>query len=139
MPLQRCPGFVCKGTEKCLPKKHHCDKIVDCLFGDDEIDCNFGFHDIFKHARVNPYLGSVRNDPDGDYNATELDVSSIEFIKDNKTSVLTSDTKYSLEQNTDDETDDIRSKNSTKSKKIGSDDSEQGSNVTLDLFFKCEK
>lgn len=35
----KCPGYTCKFSGKCLPKKRHCDKIADCLFGDDEIDC----------------------------------------------------------------------------------------------------
>ncbi|XP_044258893.1 serine protease nudel-like [Tribolium madens] len=38
-PLQKCPGYVCRGTKKCLAKKRRCDKIVDCLFGDDETNC----------------------------------------------------------------------------------------------------
>ncbi|XP_056642016.1 serine protease nudel-like [Diorhabda sublineata] len=50
-PLQHCPGFVCKSSKKCLPKKHHCDKIVDCLFGDDETGCSNHFFDLFKQAR----------------------------------------------------------------------------------------
>jgi hypothetical protein len=37
--LQKCPGFICTGTKRCLPKKRRCDKIVDCLFGDDEVNC----------------------------------------------------------------------------------------------------
>lgn len=42
---------MCKVTGKCLPKKHFCDRIVDCLFGDDEMNCRYGIHDIFNHAR----------------------------------------------------------------------------------------
>ncbi|KAG5899669.1 hypothetical protein JTB14_015159 [Gonioctena quinquepunctata] len=51
IPLQSCPGFICKFTNKCLPKKHHCDRIVDCLFGDDEVNCRHTFKNIFKHSR----------------------------------------------------------------------------------------
>lgn len=38
-PLQKCPGYVCQTTLRCLPKKRRCDKIVDCLEGDDEMNC----------------------------------------------------------------------------------------------------
>nr|XP_023023966.1 serine protease nudel [Leptinotarsa decemlineata] len=51
IPLQHCPGYTCKFTNRCLPKKRHCDKIVDCLFGDDETNCKHTFQNIFKHAR----------------------------------------------------------------------------------------
>lgn len=50
MPLQKCPGYICKGTNKCIPKKRHCDKVVDCLMGDDEIRCGNTFHNIFKFS-----------------------------------------------------------------------------------------
>lgn len=39
MPLEQCPGYVCRGTNRCISKKRHCDKIVDCLHGDDELSC----------------------------------------------------------------------------------------------------
>ncbi|KAL3276424.1 hypothetical protein HHI36_011809 [Cryptolaemus montrouzieri] len=51
-PLRRCPGYVCKGINKCIPKKRRCDKIVDCLLGDDEINCENTFHNIFKLSRA---------------------------------------------------------------------------------------
>ncbi|XP_072384349.1 serine protease ndl [Diabrotica undecimpunctata] len=50
-PLQHCPGYICRSSNKCLPKKHHCDKIVDCLFGDDETECVNSFQNLFKNAR----------------------------------------------------------------------------------------
>ncbi|XP_060801901.1 serine protease nudel [Amyelois transitella] len=40
-PKQVCPGFKCKsGIFKCLPDKRVCDKIVDCLDGEDERNCS---------------------------------------------------------------------------------------------------
>lgn len=40
-PKQECPGFKCKsGIFKCLPSKRICDKIVDCLGGEDEMNCD---------------------------------------------------------------------------------------------------
>ncbi|KAI8424408.1 hypothetical protein MSG28_002920 [Choristoneura fumiferana] len=41
-PKQECPGFKCKsGIFKCLPSKRICDKIIDCLGGEDEMNCDF--------------------------------------------------------------------------------------------------
>ncbi|XP_068631440.1 serine protease nudel [Battus philenor] len=40
-PKQECPGFRCEsGILKCLPKKRICDGIIDCLGGEDEMNCN---------------------------------------------------------------------------------------------------
>ncbi|XP_066138197.1 uncharacterized protein ndl [Euwallacea fornicatus] len=50
-PLQRCPGFVCKGIKRCIAKKRRCDGTIDCLFGDDEMDCDHQYNEIFKHSR----------------------------------------------------------------------------------------
>ncbi|XP_048007438.1 serine protease nudel [Leguminivora glycinivorella] len=39
-PKAECPGFKCvTGIFKCLPNKRVCDKIVDCLGGEDEANC----------------------------------------------------------------------------------------------------
>lgn len=39
-PKQECPGFKCiSGISKCIPMKRMCDKIVDCLDGEDETNC----------------------------------------------------------------------------------------------------
>ncbi|XP_022825426.1 serine protease nudel isoform X1 [Spodoptera litura] len=41
-PIQECPGFKCDtGISKCLPNKRRCDKIVDCLNGEDETRCDY--------------------------------------------------------------------------------------------------
>ncbi|XP_060524589.1 serine protease nudel-like [Cylas formicarius] len=53
VPLHKCPGFTCKGTRRCMPKKRKCDRIIDCLFGDDELNCDHSFHTLFKHSRNN--------------------------------------------------------------------------------------
>ncbi|KAF5286324.1 hypothetical protein FQA39_LY04222 [Lamprigera yunnana] len=50
-PLHHCPGYTCKKNKLCLPNKRRCDKIIDCLDGDDEIDCDrSSFHRTFKNA-----------------------------------------------------------------------------------------
>lgn len=59
-PVQKCPGFKCQsGISRCLPIKRKCDRIIDCLDGDDEINCNFKnilptFNDdVFSDATTN--------------------------------------------------------------------------------------
>lgn len=37
-PLATCPGFSCR-LGKCLPMEKHCDRVVDCLDAEDEVDC----------------------------------------------------------------------------------------------------
>lgn len=40
-PLERCPGFSCDGgLGKCLPNEARCNRIVDCLNGEDEVNCS---------------------------------------------------------------------------------------------------
>ncbi|XP_076268925.1 serine protease nudel isoform X2 [Rhynchophorus ferrugineus] len=54
-PLQTCPGYICRGTRRCIPKKRKCDRIVDCLLGDDEVECENRFRDIFKKSKSNNF------------------------------------------------------------------------------------
>lgn len=42
-----CPGFVCVwGGNKCISTYQKCDGIVDCLGGEDEIECPMSFLDF---------------------------------------------------------------------------------------------
>lgn len=62
-PLNHCPGYVCKDTKRCIPKQRHCDKIIDCLYADDELDCDRShFNEIFKHAIVDKLLPRADED-----------------------------------------------------------------------------
>lgn len=61
-PLLRCPGYACKLTNRCLPKRRRCDRVIDCLVGDDEMNCEAtSFANFFKHAMRNMYVGVTRN------------------------------------------------------------------------------
>ncbi|KOX71108.1 Serine protease nudel [Melipona quadrifasciata] len=47
-PLQECSGFSCDGgLGKCLPIEARCNRIVDCLGGEDEMNCN-GRYPLYK-------------------------------------------------------------------------------------------
>lgn len=46
-PRQDCPGMVCVwGAQKCISKASHCNNIVDCLGGEDEINCPLNWLDL---------------------------------------------------------------------------------------------
>ncbi|XP_053603895.1 serine protease nudel isoform X2 [Plodia interpunctella] len=62
-PKQVCPGFKCKsGLFKCLPDKRVCDKIIDCLDGEDERKCNDlrSFDNIFMSRANNDTIQTSR-------------------------------------------------------------------------------
>lgn len=51
------------GTRRCVSKKRRCDKIIDCLAGDDELDCpESNFPALFKHALDNMILFAPNNE-----------------------------------------------------------------------------
>lgn len=86
-------------TARCLPKKHHCDRIVDCLLGDDETNCNYGVHNIFSHARKEDET-QLRN--------AEIEVE----VKGIDNTVLINDTNtYSIDSGTTITTKPIQNKN----------------------------
>lgn len=81
-PKQECPGFKCiSGISKCLPMKRMCDKIVDCLDGEDEINCSnmrtaSSLRDLFESTSKDSMLerkGNLETE-----NSSSEDTSSIE-------------------------------------------------------------
>lgn len=43
-PLQLCPGYVCVwGGKRCISQRSRCDRIVNCLGGEDEVGCIYNF------------------------------------------------------------------------------------------------
>ncbi|XP_017468639.1 PREDICTED: serine protease nudel [Rhagoletis zephyria] len=53
-PRLICPGYVCVwGGERCISKKRRCDRVVDCLGGEDEVGCTYNF--------IPDMVGSVHN------------------------------------------------------------------------------
>ncbi|KAG7308173.1 hypothetical protein JYU34_006836 [Plutella xylostella] len=63
-PKQECPGFKCiSGIAKCLPKNRMCDKIIDCLDGEDEMNCNIDspLHGADKNMFISENTVEKRN------------------------------------------------------------------------------
>lgn len=53
--IPECPGMYCVwGSQKCIPQSSKCDGTVDCLGGEDEVDCPLNWLDFFT-------VGSERN------------------------------------------------------------------------------
>lgn len=46
IPQQQCPGFKCRtGDGICRSIKTKCDRIVDCIGAEDEVDCDYSTFD----------------------------------------------------------------------------------------------
>lgn len=87
-PLQKCPGTLCMGTHRCVSKKHRCDKTVDCLVGDDELNCpQSSFPDLIKHALDNMLLFSTNN------------ITSVEQLGNPKSTLHSTQEPKSVENN----------------------------------------
>ncbi|XP_053955273.1 serine protease nudel isoform X2 [Anastrepha ludens] len=43
-PRSMCPGYTCVwGGKRCISKKLRCNRVVDCLGGEDEVGCTYNF------------------------------------------------------------------------------------------------
>lgn len=40
-PQQDCPGIRCMIGKRCIPTKRQCDKYVDCMNAEDELNCDY--------------------------------------------------------------------------------------------------
>lgn len=86
VPLSHCPGYSCRLTSRCLPKRRRCDKIVDCLVGDDEMDCDrMSFRSLFKNTVRQMYLGVIRNVSDWNNleNLKDTNLINLNKLEDN--------------------------------------------------------
>lgn len=46
-PRENCPGMNCVwGIPKCIPKSSKCNGVVDCLGGEDEVNCPLNWMDL---------------------------------------------------------------------------------------------
>ncbi|KAM3967355.1 serine protease nudel [Aphomia sociella] len=93
-PKHQCPGFKCKsGLFKCLPDKRVCDKIVDCLNGEDEINC--------KETRsFDNILFSRTDEADKNMRDTNNEATKVEKLNDNISGIAISnihDKHYSVQ------------------------------------------
>ena len=83
-PLQMCPGYVCVwGGKRCIPRRARCDRIVNCLGGEDEVGCIYNFI---------PDLGSSRNSTTtiSEFNLEDdvVDTTPISLVKNEREGLL---------------------------------------------------
>ncbi|XP_050343182.1 serine protease nudel [Nymphalis io] len=95
-PKQECPGFRCdSGILKCLPKKRMCDKIIDCLDGEDEYNCDVARSSVsstitepitrLENATINNYESlSMNNSILNHENNSLTHETSIEYVTESK-------------------------------------------------------
>lgn len=77
-PRQDCPGMVCVwGAQKCIAKSSHCNGVVDCLGGEDEINCPLNWLDLMLSERS--------HDTDSVNKTSSIDPNKVpEQVKENK-------------------------------------------------------
>ncbi|CAH2105761.1 unnamed protein product [Euphydryas editha] len=114
-PKQECPGFRCdSGMSKCLPKKRMCDKIIDCLDGEDEYNCDDvqpsetntvseGFINKVNMSLNNKEKVSASTNISDDNNIFFTSKSSSEYIPNNTNDFSTTVTKPTIAYIKDDE------------------------------------
>lgn len=43
-PQRMCPGYICIwGGKRCIAQRKRCDRVVNCLGGEDEVGCSYNF------------------------------------------------------------------------------------------------
>ncbi|XP_030766039.1 uncharacterized protein LOC115890059 isoform X2 [Sitophilus oryzae] len=134
-PLQKCPGFICNGTRRCIPKKRRCDRIVDCLLGDDEVGCENRFKDVFKHSRKS-VLGPVSDPSESIENALIQTLEPLNDLNLLSSSLNQTSENVTLENIKEDNIEDVTEKET---------DRDEDEDVLLEMrnifseeeYFKC--
>ena len=59
-PDQTCPGFTCVwGGNRCISPVLKCDGFVDCLGGEDEIECTINLLDLILSKNENETIPTI--------------------------------------------------------------------------------
>lgn len=106
-PLQLCTGYTCVwGGKRCIAQRKRCDRVVDCLGGEDEVGCIYNFiPDVGSALNVTSttesdyYIDSMVGDTQSDADETTLENN--ESTTDNEQQFLmdftTADTSTEIE------------------------------------------
>lgn len=84
-PLHTCPGSMCLwGGERCIASRKRCDRKIDCLGGEDEVNC------VFEESIGAPINSSLLGD--GEFSTTmEPQMDTIETISTTSVSIMQKD------------------------------------------------
>ncbi|KAG7203877.1 hypothetical protein KM043_017931 [Ampulex compressa] len=89
LPLSKCPGFRCAGgSGRCLPIEKRCNRMVDCLNAEDEINCHSStnYYGVYRQSNVNQETSmSTENVSD----VTEESVGSYGYTENSTPIILT--------------------------------------------------
>ncbi|XP_029664997.1 serine protease nudel-like [Formica exsecta] len=87
-PLANCPTFSCDDG-RCLPIEQHCNRIIDCLNGEDEIQC-YPFEDPFEVSPPNMNNGMYRQS-DNNFNKEIVKSRADETFDNNMKNQITTE------------------------------------------------
>ncbi|XP_030025581.2 serine protease nudel [Manduca sexta] len=117
-PVQECPGFKCEsGISKCIPLKRKCDKIIDCLGGEDEIECeitksannfdgNMFLSEMFKNSEnnSNSEVSRITKEADSSFNTvTSVNIETTTTFFSSAMETLTESTTIPIVTSTKDD------------------------------------
>lgn len=82
-PLKKCPGFSCEGgLGKCLPVEARCNRVIDCLDGEDELNCHhYPIYRQLGNASFEIVPSSTMESPDDPTKPDEISTSGMRFEK----------------------------------------------------------
>lgn len=96
-PKQECPGFRCdSGMTKCIPKNRMCDKIIDCLDGEDEYNC-----DVIQSSETNTLSVQLTNKVNMSQSYNEISANTNILNDSYNISTAKSDIKYDSNNSND--------------------------------------
>lgn len=100
-PHQRCPGHVCVwGGNKCVARSLKCDGIIDCLGGEDEIECSANWLNLLLGSNNSEAFLETTTQAIAEESTMTVELTT----KSTTTSVSTTTTEgHSLDPNNDEE------------------------------------
>lgn len=90
-PRQTCPGHTCVwGGNKCIASSEVCDGFVDCLGGEDEVECSISLLDLLvgnnatedssaTNSTINPVVAPESIDEHSNKTVTKKDIKVESF------------------------------------------------------------
>ncbi|XP_050596291.1 serine protease nudel isoform X2 [Bombus affinis] len=139
-PLERCPGFSCEGgLGKCLPIEARCNRIVDCLNGEDEVDCSHS--PLYKRMENATYdFEPIPSTPSTDNSMMSSEIVTTEStISYGTIDDATEESMFTQQENGDSESEDDDNSTSTTSTIIYTETVSPLMENTFPTIFTCTR